>query len=264
VGSNPTSILSFQLESVKRGAIDIPTDILLRMQSDPGAEWQRLTRLYGEKSDEEVLELAEDCGNLTETAQQVLRDEMKKRRLAEPQRPSTNAEPDHRPIFGRWNQAVAEQNREFEKPAEESGEGNEEHPVEYTWKTMLCECADREEAWQVAEVLRRARIESWVEGPHSQNSLDVRKLCVMVAADQLDEARAIIARPIPQEVIDQSKVKVEDFVPPRCPRCGTPDPVLESIEPENRWFCENCGAEWSDSTGATGSAETPAGKADPE
>ncbi|HEX4311825.1 MAG TPA: hypothetical protein VHZ25_17475 [Acidobacteriaceae bacterium] len=219
------------------------------MQSDPGAEWQRLTRLYGEKSDEELLELAEDFGNLTETAQQVLRDELKRRRLEEPQRTNVHAESDHRPIFGGWNQAIAEQNREFDGRADQSPEGDDDQPVEFTWKTLLCECGEREEAWQVAEVLRRAGIESWIEGPRSQNSTDVRGPRVVVAADQLEKAKQVIARPIPQEVIDQSKQKVEDFVPPTCPKCGAADPVLESVEPSNLWFCENCGAEWSDSTG---------------
>jgi hypothetical protein len=70
-------ILSFRLGSVKRGE----RPILLAMQSDAGAEWERLTRIYAEKSDEELRELAEDFGNLTDVAQQVLRDEMKKRGL---------------------------------------------------------------------------------------------------------------------------------------------------------------------------------------
>ncbi|HKO12296.1 MAG TPA: hypothetical protein VJV22_10020, partial [Acidobacteriaceae bacterium] len=71
---------------------------------------------------------------------------------------------------------------------------------------------------------------------------------IMVAADQLDEAKQILLHPIPQDVIDQSKVKVEDFVPPTCPKCGAEDPLLESVEPANSWRYENCGAQWSDSS----------------
>jgi hypothetical protein len=197
------------------------------MQTDSGQEWLRLTRLYAEKSDEELLALAADFGNLTEVAQQVLRDEMKRRGLPVPERRAA-AVPDNRPIFGRWNQAVAEQNREFDATPDASDEGEGDDPVEYTWKTLLCECAEREEAWQVAEVLRRASIESWIDGPQSQSSLDVRSPQVFVAADQLEAARAVIGKPIPQDVIDQSKEKVEDFEPPTCPKCGASDPVLES------------------------------------
>ena len=54
------------------------------MQSDTGAEWERLTQLYAEKSDEELRELTEDFGNLTDTARQVLREEMRKQGLDSP------------------------------------------------------------------------------------------------------------------------------------------------------------------------------------
>ena len=52
------------------------------MRQDAGEERQRLTAVYAEKYDGELLELAADSGNLTEIAQQVLRDEMQKRGLS--------------------------------------------------------------------------------------------------------------------------------------------------------------------------------------
>lgn len=228
------------------------------MQNDPAGEWRRLTRLYAEKSDEELLALAEEFGNLTEVAQGVLRDEMTKRKLEEPETMtqlvsqksfssrSMGGFEKGGLIFGRWNQAVAEQNREFQPADEDFERSDGKEPVEYTWKTRLCECEEREEAWQIAEVLRRAGIESWIDGPRSQNSFDVRRPQVLVAADQIEEARAVIAKPIPQDVIDQSRVKVEDFQLPACPKCGAEDPLLEAVEPANTWRCENCGARWSD------------------
>jgi len=237
------------------------------MQNDSAAEWTRLTRLYVEKSDEELLDLASEFGNLTDVAQGVLRDELRKRRLEVPQpvvqagAPAVTSAPPvagRNPIFGRWSQAIADQHREFESPTDHPA-GDEESPlVDYTWKTLLCECDEREQAWQVAEVLRRAGIESWIDGPDSQTSLDVRGPRVIVAADQLDEARAILAQPIPQDVIDQSRVKVEDFVPPACPKCCAPDPLLESIEPTNTWLCENCGARWSDAMAVENTGQNPA------
>ena len=36
--------------------------------------------------------------------------------------------------------------------------------------------------------------------------------------------------------------------PPACPKCGAPDPLLESVEPVNTWSCEICNATWTDST----------------
>jgi hypothetical protein len=217
--------------------------ILLAMPSDPGNEWQRLTSLYRDKSDEELQELAEDFGNLTEVAQQVLRDELRKRGLptADASRAET-AQKDRRPVFGAWGHAIAEQNGELDTQDEES---REDQAVEYTWKTLLCTRDTREEAWQISEVLKRAGIESWIEAP-AQGSLELTGPRVMVAADELEEARAIAERPIPQEIVDQSKVRVEDFVPPSCPKCGATDPLLEAVEPTNMWLCEVCGAEWSE------------------
>ncbi len=51
------------------------------MQTDPLAEWQRLTETYSNMYDDELLELAADSEDLTEQARQVLSDEMKKRGL---------------------------------------------------------------------------------------------------------------------------------------------------------------------------------------
>ena len=61
----------------------------LPMQSDPALEWRRLTEHYREMSDEELRELAADFANLTETAQQVLAQEMRSRGLGDPQAPGS-------------------------------------------------------------------------------------------------------------------------------------------------------------------------------
>lgn len=202
------------------------------MQNDPAQEWQRLSRHYGEMSDEELENLAATFGDLTDFAQPILRDEMRKRGLADPiSSGSINAAEDS-----------------FD--SENTDEDEENAPHEYTWKTELCARDTWEEAWQIAEMLHRSGIQSWPDkrgtsfGTRSNASETVR---VLVAADRLHEARQVLAQPIPQDVIDQSKVKVEDFVPPTCPKCGAEDPLLESVEPANAWRCENCGAQWSDS-----------------
>jgi len=61
------------------------------MQDSPDKEWRRLTDHYGGMYDEELLELARGYKDLTEMAQQVLRDEMKKRGLGEPLAPRQKA-----------------------------------------------------------------------------------------------------------------------------------------------------------------------------
>jgi hypothetical protein len=240
--------VDFIVPAVERKGDETP--ILLAMQNDAGSEWQRLTALYQEKSDEELLELDEDFGNLTDLARQVLRDELRKRGLTRPPteapKPKTAAQEERRPSFGAWSRATAKQNCELHTEYKES---REDQPVEYTWKTLLCTRDTREEAWQLSEVLKRAGIESWIEAPE-QGSLDLTGPRIVVAADELEEARALAAQPIPQEIIDQSAVHVVDFVPPACPKCGTEDPLLESVDPTNTWLCEACGAEWSEAGGA--------------
>jgi hypothetical protein len=92
-------------------------------------------------------------------------------------------------------------------------------------------------------MLRRAGIESWPQGPEGAGVVYPR---ILVAADQLDEARIVIARPVPQDVIDQSHEPPAEYQMPRCPACRAEDPVLEDTEPVNTWLCEACGRQWSD------------------
>jgi hypothetical protein len=225
------------------------------MHPNPADEWQRLSRLYADKSDEELLELSEDFGDLTETAQQVLRDELRKRRLPEPAAARKKPEAAGRPIFGGWSPFVAAPS--LQPPGNgDSDDGSPSH--EYTWKTLLCECRDKEHAWQISEVLKQAGIDSWIEAPRA-DSLDVAGPQVLVAADELEEARAIAERPIPREIVDQSKAKVEDFAPPVCPKCGASDPLLLGVEPANTWRCDICGAQWTDSAALDGTEAKPAG-----
>jgi hypothetical protein len=229
------------------------------MRPSPAEEYQRLARTYAEMSDGELINLAATFSDLTELAQPILRDEMKRRNLGDPSAPSPAApavvKELQRPAFGSWKSGIANRNEELDPEFNNSGEGASEDdpndsdstlPVEFTWKTLLCEADSREHAWQIAEVLKTSGIESWTTGPSSYFGSQTIK--IMVAADQLDEARALIAKPIPQDIIDQSKEKPEDFVPPTCPKCGAEDPLLESVDPTNTWLCENCGAHWTDST----------------
>ena len=216
------------------------------MQDDPGREWLRLTRLYAEKTDDELLELAADFRNLTEIAQGVLRDELKKRALGDPPTPVAL----HRetsPGFGGWS-------GDSKTAAETIHGGGQGEPVEYTCKAVLCDCDDWDQAWNISDALRREGIESWTEGPHSSFEIGLIHPRVLVPADRLDDARTVASSPIPQEIIDLHK----DFVPPRCPKCGAGDPLLESVEPVNTWRCENCGARWSDAAAVENEVQNPA------
>jgi hypothetical protein len=64
---------------------------------------------------------------------------------------------------------------------------------------------------------------------------------LIVAPDDANAAQQILARP----THDASPADMV-FVEPACPKCGAPDPLLESVEPTNEWRCEACGNVWSD------------------
>ena len=94
------------------------------MQESPDKEWRRLTEHYAGMYDAELLELARDYKNLTEMAQQVLRDEMKKRGLGEPlaPRPREASQRVSEPASPRANQQVGgppSQQRPVDPRAEE-------------------------------------------------------------------------------------------------------------------------------------------------
>lgn len=228
------------------------------MNVNPAEDWRALTENYRSMSDGQLYELAEDFADLTPTAQQVLCDEMKLRRLDDPLAPQSFADPptsgasagsNYDSITRRAAIALGDQAPDL---VLDDGEAEREvaGPVEYTWKTLLCECDSQEQAWQIREVLRRAGIESWIRGPGHYShyrDFDLTNPRILVAADQLDQARDVIARPIPQDVVEASQMTDEaEYQPPVCPKCGAADPTLESADPVNEWKCESCGAEWAD------------------
>jgi hypothetical protein len=211
----------------------------LPMRTDPFAERQSLTELYKEMSDGELYELNAGITDLTEVAQQVLRDEMRSRRLD-----ATLIE--SAAVFTTRNSAPQRLDSLGDSTLLNGEDESASEPNEFTWKTLLCECDDAERRWQIQQVLRLAGIESWVEAPGYRVAPDSSNVRILVAADQLDRAVEIAAQPIPQAIIEQSKLPDEEFALPVCPQCGAEDPVLEDVDPVNSWLCEACGKQWSD------------------
>ena len=122
------------------------------------------------------------------------------------------------------------------------------HEAAGLWKTLLCECETTEQARQLSDVLKRAGIESWIEGPGSRYSgLNLANPRLVVAADQLEDAQRVLSQPIPEEIIDESKTTVPEFELPVCPKCAAADPALEGVDPFNTWRCEACGYQWTES-----------------
>jgi hypothetical protein len=243
---------------------DRGTGILLPMWVDPGQVHRQLTEDYRRMGDEQLRELADDFRDLTEIAQQTLRDEMKTRGLGDPQAPIAVKRP------SAINSATANDEETgwdldvYRVPPAQGEDSDDASPAaqEYTWKTLLCECETSEQVWQLAEALRRAGIDSWSQ------SRGLSYPRILVAADQLDLARMIAAQPIPQDIVDASKADKNEepqyFEMPHCPACGASDPVLlpgdEKQTPDskdkdrgwvNRWQCGACGREWEEAEGAS-------------
>jgi ribosomal protein L37AE/L43A len=201
------------------------------MTYERAAEWQRLTEYYREAFDGELLNLAADSANLTEVARLALREEMKRRGLSESDEAAKSA---HSRSFSLEDSDSGPADGDG---AEEEGDSG----ADYTWKTSLCECGTAEGAQQVRTTLAAAGIESWLRRQALLGASEV-----MVAADQLEEARVILSQQISPEILEASKIEEPEFVPPVCPQCRTADPVLEGADPVNSWLCEACGHQWAD------------------
>ncbi|HEV2133759.1 MAG TPA: hypothetical protein VGR47_05800 [Terracidiphilus sp.] len=202
------------------------------MHIDPMQSWRSLTENYAQMSDGELIALAEDFRDLTDTARQVLRDEMRKRNLGDPA--STAWTP---PGF-----ADAQRN----SSGDESADGEAVSTDEFVWKHVLRENCTREEASQIFEVLKRAGVESWIDRSRNYLPLADSGFRVLVASDELEAASAVLGQPIPSDIVEQSQAEQAVYEPPVCPACGAPDPILESADPANCWKCEVCGRQWSD------------------
>jgi len=214
------------------------------MQNNPPEQWRQLTETYRAMFDGELENLARDLDDLTETAREVLRGEMKSRGLAlpgdksQPGRPHPAGKVDPGAFTG--------------EPYDPEDAADDNAPAEFTWKVPLVACEDRAHADAIGDALRRAGIESWYESAASGwNSSGPR---LVVAADQLEEARQIAAMPIGKEIIDEYREEPSPYETPRCPECGEEDPVLESAEPTNSWLCEACGHAWTDPADGPGAS----------
>lgn len=224
------------------------------MQTDPLEEWRRLTALYSEMGDVELEELADQINDLIPTAQDVLRDELKKRGLTSDPNASQLTSPP-----GLEDSAEVHWHQEEDTSADsELQQSDGDAPIiDYTWKVGLCRCDSLEEAAGRCEMLRRAGVDSWIQRPGARFvvpwlEVGVGDIQINVAADQRDQALAIIDQPIPQDITDQigEQAEAPEYEPPTCPKCHASDPTLESVEPSNNWLCESCGHTWSDPVAA--------------
>jgi hypothetical protein len=196
--------------------------------SDSADEYQQLAKRYSGMYDDELLKLASEYDDLTDTAQLVLRDELLRRKLEAPKPSAEPAEEDHT-----GGEPIA-------LDLDVSPDGN----------VLIGNFQSTEQATIAYWALEIAGIPSKLIMPPSGPSSIPR---LQVAPEDAGRAQQILAQPASDEVMDQyeSAKQTGDFETPDCPVCGTPDPLLESADPVNEWFCESCGHQWKDAQSAT-------------
>ena len=189
------------------------------MQADPIAELRRLTDHYRELSDDELRDLAADFADLTETAQQALRTEMQSRGLSLAAANSLVATNAARGIkcaarpacYIRNQRAHSKSNRQCQQFLRAPAPTRSRHartptaepdgPVDYTWKTPLCDCDTSLQARELSAALKQAGIESWIEAPGTgsrQASFDTRASVSPVRASLSPPISSIRRAPSPR------------------------------------------------------------------
>jgi hypothetical protein len=187
---------------------------------DPAKEWHRLYVLYEEMGDPELQEMAEAFAGLTEIAQDVLREEMRRRGLGEPQ-----------------SHAASVAIRKNAAPAIESGKEN------LSW--VLREAADSRALAEMQASLEAAGIRSDIVLPQD-NYYRTSYPQLQVAENDAERAEEILTHPQLRAIFPEQEDEIEDFQLPQCKSCGAYDLLLESVEPFNVWLCEECGEKWSE------------------
>jgi hypothetical protein len=183
---------------------------------------KRLSALYGEMGEIELLELKASFDDLTDIAQQVLREELEKRQL--------------------WDLPA--------EPAAPSAERKKRSMDELAVTGVVAGEYDTvKEAKLAAFVLELAGIEAaFVDG----QGFDMRMPSVRVAPEDAERAEALLAEPVSDETRAEFEVRLHapDFELPVCPHCASEAVLLEAVEPHNLWFCEECGGSWEDRPGS--------------
>jgi len=134
------------------------------MQTDPMVEWQRITEVYRGMYDDELINLVADQADLTEIARQVLDLELKKRRLGDLSHAGPAREAPE-PMRERRAALIGNQGGAAQIVLDYRAKMGEA-PLEYSWKTLLCECESMERAQQLSEYLKLAGVDSWIDDPN--------------------------------------------------------------------------------------------------
>jgi hypothetical protein len=183
-------------------------------------QYQELTALYGSYGDGELVELGRGMADLTETAQEVLKGELKRRGLTI----AAAAPPVEARVF--TDEEMSDM-RSYAALA----------PAECTF-----EFEDDRGASAAYYALTVADIRAIVLSAQSTRG-EVRGPRVVVTPKDAERAAAILSRPLEGELRPVAD-EPEEFAVPRCPACGGDETLLESADPVNQWRCDDCGEVW--------------------
>lgn len=204
---------------------------------DPSQEWRRLSELYGEMNEEQLLNLADQCSDLTSIAQQVLQREFSRRDLQFPE-------------------AEKKQDRSFE---EEIRVPDNNSPYAEDRKLVdIATVYSRRDAFQLKGILDSAGIPFLIGKEKTARIMDVTSNFSDGVKVQTMKVAALMARTAMEvfepadEPLDESDA---EYAATECPKCHSEDVVFgesSDVEPSEQiidkfhWTCASCGYKWED------------------
>lgn len=188
------------------------------------SQYQDLVTLYGSYGDAELVALARGMADLTDAAQEALKEEMTRRKLD---------------VAGSSKRA-------------ESREVSDEELLDMRAyaETAPDECIfdfENEEAVQAAyyALVREGIRAVVVSGDGVRNVRnDHRGPRLVVTPKDAQQAAAILSEPSTDALTAEADETVDGFALPHCPACGGEETLLESVDPVNQWRCDDCGHTW--------------------
>ncbi len=181
-------------------------------------QYQELVALYGTYGDDELRTIGRDMSDLTETAQEILQAEIRRRGL-------------------KIAPAAVEQHVLTDEDLSDMRTYAQLAPAE-------CTFAFEEEraAADAYYALTGAGIEAIVISSESRE-FDNRGPRVVVTPKDAERAAAIL-QPSADTLRTDTDETPEEFDLPSCPACGSEETLLESVDPVNQWRFDDCGKVW--------------------
>jgi hypothetical protein len=184
------------------------------------AQYQELVALYGSYGDQELIALGRGMADLTEMAQEALKGELTRRGLKVA--PAKTAE-----TRILTEDDLADMRRYAEvAPAECIFDFDDERTASAAYYALL-----------------REGIESIVVAAGGAKR-DNRGLRVVVKPNDAERATEILSAPSGATLRAEMDEAAAEYDLPLCPACGGEETVLESVDPVNRWLCEECEHRW--------------------